>query len=84
MSEFKKSKAALGSITAVDRTRVAELQNPDEDKPLAAHWRVSRRLIFSSHFKPCVPVCYLVMKYVVMGLDCVRCNNVGSGQLARS
>lgn len=41
VSEFKKSKAALGSIAAVDRARVTELQNPDEDKPLAAHFRVS-------------------------------------------
>ncbi|CAK9038374.1 unnamed protein product [Durusdinium trenchii] len=39
VNEFCKSKAALGSITAVDRSRVSELQNPEEDKPLAAHWR---------------------------------------------
>lgn len=40
VNEFSKSRASLGSITAVDRSRVSELQNPEEDKPLAAHWRV--------------------------------------------
>ncbi|CAL1145308.1 unnamed protein product [Cladocopium goreaui] len=43
VNEFNKSKAALGSITAVDRSRVSDLQNPDEDKPLAAHFRVQQR-----------------------------------------
>ena len=41
VSDMKKSRASLGSITAIDRTRVAELQNPEEDRPLAAHWRAS-------------------------------------------
>ncbi|CAL1137009.1 unnamed protein product [Cladocopium goreaui] len=43
VNELAKSKAMLGSITAVDRSRVSELQNPEEDKPLAAHWRVQQR-----------------------------------------
>jgi hypothetical protein len=38
--EFGKSKAMLGSINAVPRSRVNELQNPEEDRPLAPHWRV--------------------------------------------
>ena len=42
----KKSKASLGSIAAVDRDRVADLQNPDSDRPLAAHWRVSWQKVF--------------------------------------
>lgn len=43
--EFSKSKALLGSINAVQRSRVQDLQNPDEDKPLAPHWRVSTSII---------------------------------------
>ena len=35
----------------MDRTRVADLQNPDLDRPLAAHFRVSRQ---RSSFKTCV------------------------------
>lgn len=38
--EFLKSTALLGSITSVDRSRVCDLQNPEEDRPLAPHWRV--------------------------------------------
>ena len=30
----------LGSINAIERSRVNELQNPEDDRPLAAHWRV--------------------------------------------
>lgn len=40
VNEFSKSRAALGSMSLVDRSRVSELQNPEEDRPLAAHWRV--------------------------------------------
>ena len=40
--EFARSRAFLGSITSIQRSRVGELQNPEEDKPLAPHWRVSR------------------------------------------
>ncbi|CAK9110877.1 FO synthase subunit 1, partial [Durusdinium trenchii] len=43
VSEMKKSRASLGAITAIDRTRVNELQNPEEDRPLAAHFRVQQR-----------------------------------------
>ena len=40
--EFSKSKAMLGSINAVERSRVSDLQNPEEDRPLAPHWRATR------------------------------------------
>ena len=39
--EFSRSKAFMGSITSIPRSRVGELQNPEEDSPLAPHWRVS-------------------------------------------
>lgn len=38
---FSKSRALLGSVNEVERSRVADLQNPDSDRPLAPHWRVS-------------------------------------------
>ena len=38
---FGKSRVMLGSISNVDRARVNALQNPDDDRPLAAHFRVS-------------------------------------------
>ena len=38
--QFLQSKAMLGSIAGIERSRVNELQNPEEDKPLAPHWRV--------------------------------------------
>ena len=31
----------VGSITSIPRSRVRELQNPEKDRPLAPHWRVS-------------------------------------------
>lgn len=37
---FSRSRAMLGTINNVPRSRVMELQNPDEDKPLAPHYRV--------------------------------------------
>lgn len=40
--EFNRSRALLGSIAAIERSRVSDLQNPDEERPLAAHWRVSQ------------------------------------------
>ncbi|CAK9111224.1 unnamed protein product [Durusdinium trenchii] len=46
--EWTKSKIMLGSITGVDRSRVNELQNPEEDRPLAPHWRVQQRGIDAS------------------------------------
>jgi len=48
VSEMKKSRASLGSITAIDRTRVNELQNPEEDRPLAAHFRESCPIGFNT------------------------------------
>lgn len=36
---WAKSKALLGSLTGLVRSRVNELQNPDPEKPLAPHWR---------------------------------------------
>lgn len=38
---FAKSRVMLGSLSGIDRARVCALQNPDEDRPLAAHFRVS-------------------------------------------
>ncbi len=38
--EFNRSRALLGSIASIERSRVSDLQNPDEERPLAAHWRV--------------------------------------------
>ena len=38
---FAKSKALLGSISGVERSRVQDLQNPDGDRPLAPHYRVA-------------------------------------------
>ena len=35
-----KSRALLGSISDVERARVMDLQNPEPDRPLAAHFRV--------------------------------------------
>ena len=32
----------LGAITGIERARVNELANPEEDRPLAPHWRVPR------------------------------------------
>ena len=39
-AEFARSKATLGSINNVERSRVGDLQNPSEEQPLAAHFRV--------------------------------------------
>ena len=39
---FLRSKAMLGSIAGIERARVADLCNPEPDRPLAPHWRVSR------------------------------------------
>ena len=39
--EFSRSKAVLGSINSIERSRVSELQNPEEDRPLAPHWRAT-------------------------------------------
>ena len=36
---FSKSKALLGSIEGIERTRVTDLQNPDPEHSLAPHWR---------------------------------------------
>ena len=36
---WMKSKALLGSLSNIERTRVSELQNPEPEKPLAPHWR---------------------------------------------
>ena len=38
---FVKSKALLGSICDVARSRVVDLVNPDPERALAPHWRVS-------------------------------------------
>ena len=38
---FSRSKALLGSITEIERSRVGELQNPDPEHSLAPHWRDS-------------------------------------------
>ena len=37
---WSRSKALLGSISNIERSRVNELQNPEPEKPLAPHWRV--------------------------------------------
>ena len=31
----------LGSLTGIDRARVTDLQNPDDDRPLAPHFRAT-------------------------------------------
>ena len=41
---WAKSKALLGSLTGLQRSRVSELINPEPDRPLAPHWRASRLL----------------------------------------
>ena len=38
---WSRSWALLGSISDVDPDRVGDLQNPEPDRPLAPHWRVS-------------------------------------------
>lgn len=38
---FARSKALLGSINDVERSRVNDLQNPDPDHALAPHWRAA-------------------------------------------
>ena len=38
---WAKSKALLGSLTGLQRSRVSELINPEPDRPLAPHWRAS-------------------------------------------
>ena len=40
--EFSRAKCVLGTIRDIQRSRVSELQNPEEDRPLAPHWRVPR------------------------------------------
>ena len=46
-----RSKALLGTISNVERSRVADLQNPDPDRQLAPHWRVlGKILMFSSTY----------------------------------
>ncbi|CAL1138958.1 unnamed protein product [Cladocopium goreaui] len=40
---WSRSKALLGSISNIERSRVNELQNPEPEKPLAPHWRVQQR-----------------------------------------
>ncbi|CAK9010913.1 Uncharacterized protein SCF082_LOCUS10871 [Durusdinium trenchii] len=40
---FVKSKALLGSICDVARSRVVDLVNPDPERALAPHWRVQQR-----------------------------------------
>ena len=37
---WQRSRALLGSINNIPRSRVQDLQNPDTDHPLAPHWRV--------------------------------------------
>lgn len=51
---FARSKAFLGCIGEVQRSRVSELQNPDEERPLAPHWRAP---CFKFHV--CVCVCFI-------------------------
>ena len=54
---WAKSRALLGSISGIERSRVNELVNPEPEKPLAPHWRVPWPLkyiytcSFSSHEK---------------------------------
>lgn len=38
---FAKSRALLGSVSGIERGRVTDLQNPDPDRALAPHFRVS-------------------------------------------
>lgn len=40
--DFARSHVMLGSINGVERSRVGELQNPNEEQPLAAHFRAFR------------------------------------------
>ena len=55
-SPWSKSRALRGTLDGVERSRVQDLQNPDPEKALAPHWRVSKLQIwhyFSSFsFKP--------------------------------
>ena len=39
LSPWMKSKALLGTLSNIQRTRVSDLQNPEPEKPLAPHWR---------------------------------------------
>lgn len=69
VSEFNKSRVALGSISLVDRSRVSDLQNPEEDKPLAAHWRVpcyqeSIIMASSSVMCACFSLCACVVHFL--------------------
>ena len=54
--DFTRAKAFRGSITAISRSRVSDLQNPELDKPLAPHWRASR-------IKLCEAMCSQPMKF---------------------
>lgn len=53
---FSHSKSLLGTISGVERSRVQELQNPDPDKALAPHWRVTGLLshVFKKWFHPLI------------------------------
>ncbi|CAL1161037.1 unnamed protein product [Cladocopium goreaui] len=46
--EWSKSRMMLGSLTGIDRARVTDLQNPDDDRPLAPHFRVQQRGVEAS------------------------------------
>ncbi|CAK9077473.1 unnamed protein product [Durusdinium trenchii] len=46
--EWNKSRIMLGAITGIERARVNELANPEEDRPLAPHWRATTRNIEAS------------------------------------
>ena len=36
-----KSRSFLGTISGIDRARVMDLQNPEPERPLAAHFRAT-------------------------------------------
>ncbi|CAK9114032.1 Uncharacterized protein SCF082_LOCUS52831 [Durusdinium trenchii] len=56
---FSKSKALLGSIEGIERTRVTDLQNPDPEHSLAPHWRVQQRGI---------PACQAIIEQLLQGM----------------
>ena len=58
-----RSKALLGSIAGITRDRVNELQNPQPNQPLAAHFRVSSHCL-TYDFYTILQFCYAFLVHV--------------------
>ena len=56
-------KALLGSIAGITRDRVHELQNPQPNQPLAAHFRVSSHCL-TYYFYTFLQFCYAFLAHV--------------------